>query len=69
MTDLRWPWLAVTLAVVALALLMLWTRRPRRGASGLPVAHTERFRALPRFRALARREQLVAGAATLGAFV
>lgn len=67
MTELRWPWLAVGLGVVALALVLLWTRRPRRAATGLPVAHTERYRALPRFRALARREQLVAVVATLGA--
>lgn len=67
MSELRWPWLAVALAALALVLLLLWMRRPRRAASGLPVAHTERYRALPRFRALVRREQAVAALATLGA--
>lgn len=67
MSDLRWPWLAVGLGVLALGLVLLWARRRRPEEGGLPVAHTDRVRALPRFRALARREQVVAGVATLGA--
>ncbi|WP_193609676.1 VWA domain-containing protein [Nocardioides lijunqiniae] len=67
MSDLRWPMLAVGLAALVVVLLLLWIRRPRSAYDGVLVAHTERLRALPRFRALARREQLVTAVATLGA--
>lgn len=69
MSDLRWPLLAVSLAALTLGLLLLWARRPRSraDADAVLVAHTARLRSLPRFRALARREQVVAGLATLGA--
>ena len=68
MSDLRWPLLALALAVVALVLLLIWSRpfRPRAGTSVL-VAHTDRLRSLPRFRTLARREQAAAAIATVGA--
>jgi hypothetical protein len=66
-SDLRWPWFAVALAAVVLAVLVLWARRPRPQEQALLVAHTDRFRTLPRFRTLTRREQLVAAVATLGA--
>ncbi|WP_134739918.1 VWA domain-containing protein [Nocardioides sp. 503] len=67
MIELRWPMLAVSLASIVVLLVLLWTRQPRRRDDGLLVAHTDRLRTLPRFRALARREQLVAAVATLGA--
>lgn len=66
MSDLRWPLLALGLAALALGLLLWWARRPRTG-TGVLVAHTDRLRGLPRFRTLARREQVVAAIATLGA--
>ena len=65
MTELRWPWLAALLAVGVLVLLVRWARR-RTDATGLPVAHVARLRALPRYRTLARRELAVSAAATVG---
>ncbi len=55
--DLRWGWLAVLLAVVAVVALWLSLRRRRETASdGLLVAHVARLRSLPRYQQLARRQ-------------
>lgn len=67
MTDLRWPWLALGLVIVVLVLMAIWGHRPRPKDHALLVAHADRFRTLPRFRTLARREQATAALATLGA--
>lgn len=67
MTDLRWPWLALGLVIVVLVLIAIWGRKPRPKNHALLVAHADRFRTLPRFRALARREQATAALAMLGA--
>lgn len=57
--HLRWPLLGLLAATVVLGLLVWWARRPaaRVGAGELLVAGWERWRRLPRFRAL-RRAQL-----------
>ena len=66
MTDLRWPWLAVALGVVTVGLLVLWWLRVRAPRGAVLVARTSRLRALPRYRALTRRELALAVVATLG---
>jgi Ca-activated chloride channel homolog len=68
-TDLKWPEVAVLLALLVVGLLLFWLRRPRDPAGALLVAHTDRLRRLPRYRALARRELLVAGIRTIGAML
>ena len=67
--ELKWPWLAVLLAVAVPALLVWWWwRRPRPGQA-LLVAHSDRLRRLPRFRRLARRQMAVTALRTVGALV
>lgn len=56
--DLKWPLLLLLLVVllpVGYALLMRFLPDPE-PPQGLPVAHAERLRALPRFRELARQQ-------------
>jgi len=70
--DLRWPWLAVGLAVVVVAALIAWSvlagRRRARGRAPL-IAHSDRVRRLPRFRALARQQSYLATWQTLAILV
>jgi Ca-activated chloride channel homolog len=68
-TGLRWPWLAVALAVLLVVLLVRWSRRPRSSSAELPVARTARLRSLPRYRVLARHELIVAAVCTAGALL
>lgn len=60
--DVKYPWLVFALVVVAPLLAWLLLRRPLPDDDELPdgllVAHLERLRSLPRYRALAR-EQLM----------
>ncbi|GAA3668788.1 VWA domain-containing protein [Nocardioides ginsengisoli] len=69
-TELRWPWLAVGLAVLVLVLLAVWLRtwRPSRAGASY-VAHTARLRALPRYRTLVRRQVALGACLTLAALV
>lgn len=69
--HLHWPWMVVVLAVVVVALLVVWSREWRRRPprSAAYVAHTARLRSLPRFRALARRRVILGAALTLTALV
>ncbi len=67
--ELKWPWLAVALAAAVVVLLVLWLRRPKGARDSLLVAHSERLRALPRFRRLARRQMVVTALRTVGALV
>jgi Ca-activated chloride channel homolog len=68
--DLRWPVLAIALPLLILALLGLWSRRPRRRRSGadggLRMAHVARLRALPRYRRRVRRRYALLTWMTLG---
>lgn len=70
--DLRWPWIAVALAVVLVAALIAWSllagRRRTRGPAPL-IAHSDRVRRLPRFRALARQQSALAAWQTLAVVV
>ena len=67
--ELRWSWLPVpALALVGLLLVVASLRR-RGPAGALLVAHTARLRALPRYKALVRRELLAGVVLTLGATV
>jgi hypothetical protein len=68
LTHPRWPLLAAALAVLVTVLLVRWTRRDRSGG-GLPVAHTDRLRALPRYRRLARTQLAVSLLCATGAVV
>lgn len=55
--DLRWGWLVVLLVAAVAGTLWWWLRRDDEDAPhGLPVAHVDRIRALPRYRALARQQ-------------
>ena len=59
--DLKWPLLLLALLVLlplAYALLMRFLPDPETPV-GLPIAHAERLRALPRFRELARQQLLL----------
>jgi hypothetical protein len=70
-TELRWPWLAVGLALLVLVLLAAWLRtwrRPARAGASY-VAHTARLRALPRYRTLVRRQVVLGACLTLAALV
>jgi Ca-activated chloride channel homolog len=67
--DLRWPWLAIGLTLLLLVLLVRWLRRSGQPAGALPVAHTARLRALPRYRTLARQELVLATLCTIGALL
>lgn len=70
--DLKWPWVAVGLALVVVAALVAWSvlagrRRAHRDAA--LIAHSDRVRRLPRFRALARQQSLLATWQTLAVLV
>lgn len=70
--DLRWPLIALGLAVLVVAALIAGSvlAGRRRVAAGAPlIAHSERVRRLPRFRALAREQSLLAGWQTLAVLV
>ena len=67
--ELKWPWLAVLLAVAVIALLVLWLRRRAAPRSSMLVAHSARLRQVPRFRRLARRQLAVTGLRTMAALV
>ena len=68
--QLRWPWVVVGGVVLVVALLLWWTRAPRpAGGDRLLVAHVERLRALPRYAALVRRQQLVTAYLSVAALV
>lgn len=69
MTELKWPWLAATLGVALVLLLLVWLRAPRIRRDGLLVANLERLRRLPRYRTLARRQLGVTGVRTAGALL
>lgn len=67
--DLRWSWLALLLAVAVPAIAWLSLRnRQEPEPEGLLVAHLDRLRTLPRYRALARQELVWTGV-QLGAVV
>ncbi|UUW89828.1 VWA domain-containing protein [Pimelobacter simplex] len=72
-TGFHWPWLVAVLGVLVLALLVGWLLRWRahRPASGSAsyVAHAGRLRALPRYRALVRRQVVLGTCLTLAALV
>lgn len=60
--NFKWPWLAIALAAAVLLLLVWWAlRRSRSVAPTNPawVAHADRLRALPRYRALVRRHTAI----------
>jgi Ca-activated chloride channel homolog len=67
--PLTWPLLALVLGAVVVLVLVLSAVRRRRAGHGVLVAHTDRLRALPRYRALARRELALAGVCTSGALL
>jgi hypothetical protein len=56
--DLKWPLLSLLLIVLLPAAYWLlgWVRPAEPPPTGLPVAHANRLRALPRFRELARQQ-------------
>ncbi len=70
-TELRWPWLVLLLVLLVVVLLAAWGRvwwqRHPPGASY--VAHAARLRALPRYRVLVQRRQLLGGVGSLAALV
>ncbi len=69
--DLRWPWLAVALAV-AVVVLLVWWSRPSRASSApdaLQMASVARLRRLPRYRRLRRRALLLGAWVTTGALL
>lgn len=70
-SELKWPWLVVVLVVVVAALLGLWLRTwwRHRPAGASYVAHAARLRALPRYRTLVQRRQLLGAFGTLAALV
>jgi Ca-activated chloride channel family protein len=67
--DLKWPSLPLPLLAAVGVLLLVVAFRRRGPVDALLVAHTERLRALPRYRTLARRELLTGALLTLGALV
>ncbi|MEP9382651.1 VWA domain-containing protein [Nocardioides cheoyonin] len=70
--DLKWPWLGLGLAALVVAALVAWSvvrSRRRTPADALLVAHSDRIRILDRFRALARREVLLARWMTVAVLV
>lgn len=69
-TGFHWPWLVLLLALGVLALLVLWALTRARAASGdALVAHAARLRALPRYRALVRRQVAIGACLSLAALV
>jgi len=69
--ELKWPWMLALAAVVVAALILfsLWRSRRQALADPMLVAHSQRILRLPRFRALARRELLIAEWLTLAVLV
>lgn len=73
--ELRWPWLAVLLALLVIGLLVgvlvVWRRtRWRRQPGGASyVAHAARVRSLPRYRVLVQRRRVLGGVGSLAALV
>lgn len=69
-TGFRWPWLVLLLALVVVALLVVWAlTRGRAATGGALVAHADRLRALPRYRALVRRQVAIGACLSLAALV
>jgi hypothetical protein len=68
-TELKWPWLAATLAVLVVGLLLLWLRRPRAPRDAVLVAHTDRLKRVPRYRSLTRRQLAVTALRSAAALV
>jgi Ca-activated chloride channel family protein len=70
-TGFRWPWLVPVLVLLVVGLMVWWTRsRGRRTAAGASyVAHAARLRALPRYRALVRRQVVLGTCLTVAALV
>lgn len=70
--EMKWPWLALALALVVLAALIafsLWHRRSKSGEDAYRLAHPTRITRLPRFTTLARRELFFAQWTTLAVLV
>jgi len=70
--NLKWPWLAIALAVVVVLLLVWWAlRRGRSMAPANPawVAHADRLRALPRYQALVRRHTAIGICLSIAALI
>lgn len=70
--DLKWPWLALALGLVVVAALVvssLLARRRRTPRDAPLIAHSDRMRRLPRFRALARQQSFLAAWQTLAVLV
>ncbi len=69
-TGFHWPWLVLVLALGVLVLLVVWALTRGRPASGGDlVAHAARLRALPRYRALVRRQVAIGACLSLAALV
>lgn len=70
-TGFHWPWVVVLLALGVLALLVLWavTRGRSAATGGALVAHAARLRALPRYRALVRRQVAIGACLSLFALL
>jgi hypothetical protein len=66
--DLMWPWVPWPLLVLVGVVLLVAAAWRFPGAS-LPVAHVERLRSLPRYRALGRRQLVLAALRTAAALV
>lgn len=65
--DLKWTWMLGLIGAVVVTVMIvaaLWSPRP---STALPVAHSERLRRLPRYRALGRRQLLLDGLRTVAA--
>lgn len=70
--DLRWPWVALGFGVLVVVVLIAWSLLAGRGRvrlDGPLIAHSERIRRLPRFRALARQQSVLATWQTLAVLV
>lgn len=69
MMDLKWPWLPGLLGVLVVVVLLVAALWSRRRSAAIPVAHTERLRVLPRYRALGRRQLVLSGVRTVAALL
>ncbi|MDN5744705.1 MAG: hypothetical protein L0H31_06230 [Nocardioidaceae bacterium] len=68
----KWPWFAVALAAAVVLLLVVWAlRRGRTMTPGNPtwVAHADRLRTLPRYRALVRRHTALGVCLSIAALI